>query len=391
MSLDQEIIAIMGLYNELSHLLPMAEAAMPGVSASPTPSASTTSSSLEALLRQLGVSNAGFGAAPRGGGSFPFDSQYASRVTLQFGQTGPFGAKELGNDYGMPVGTPIYTPFGGYVTTEQHGKQDWGNRIFVRDPATGLTFAVGHLSRFAQSSGYVAPGTLIGYSGGDPSDPNSGSSDGAHIEVQLIDPSGHYIDPHPWMQQLLQSGDAGLPPGTMTADGHFLIQGSHGETFYNLASLAWEKAYGTLPPWSVVEAMRASGISNLDQVQQVLWGMPSQFAGTTIGQAETVRDQANKVAQKLWGRPVPDSYIQELLSKGITTAADIQLAIEATPAAQIPKEYYQPIFDQANQTSSAIWNSPPSFQQIEAIYKTVKGDSPGQAGGGRSIGGHGAQ
>jgi hypothetical protein len=380
MSLDQEIMAIMA---SLGALGPEAIGEVASlITPSASPSAPTTQT-LDQLVQSLGigaVTGAGTTATRGGGGYFPFDQQYASDVTLQFGQTGPFGAKEVGNDYGMPVGTPIYAPFGGYISVTQEGKQGWGNRVLVRDPATGLTFGVGHLNRFGPNgtSGYVQAGQIIGYSGGAKDDPNSGSSDGAHVEVQLIDPSGHYIDPHGWMQQLLTSNDPGLPPGTLTPDGHYLLQGSQDETFYNLASLAWEKTYGTLPPWSVVAAMQQSGVTNLDQVQQILWGMPSQFAGTTLGQAETVRDAANKIAQKLWGRPVPDSYIQELLSKGITNAADIQLAIESSPAGQIPKEYYQPIFDQANTYTQGIWNSTPSPDQITSIYQ--QGPlTPGQA------------
>jgi hypothetical protein len=106
----------------------------------------------------------------------------------------------------MPVGTPIVAPFGGTITVEDHGHQDWGKRIFLH-LSNGYTFAVGHLTRFAVTSGQVSAGQVIGYSGGDPSDPSSGLSTGPHVEVQWIDSSGKFTDPAPTLSAL-QHGTA---------------------------------------------------------------------------------------------------------------------------------------------------------------------------------------
>lgn len=102
---------------------------------------------------------------------------------------------EYGQDYQVNVGTPIYSPISGTVSTEDKGKQDWGKRVivFADDTATraaGLgAFAVGHLTSFAVSSGqHVQAGQLLGYSGGAKSDPSSGDSSGPHVEPQFFGP-----------------------------------------------------------------------------------------------------------------------------------------------------------------------------------------------------------
>ena len=109
---------------------------------------------------------------------------------------------EYGQDYAVPVGTPIFSPIAGIVATEDMGKQDWGKRLFVH-AQSGLSFAVGHLTAFvAQAGQSVQAGQLIGYSGGATSDPSSGVSTGPHVEVQFLNQAGHYLDPRSLGAQL---------------------------------------------------------------------------------------------------------------------------------------------------------------------------------------------
>lgn len=104
---------------------------------------------------------------------------------------------EYGQDYAVPVGTPVYSPVAGTIGTQDLGKQAWGKRVFVNvtDPlvkAAGIAqFAIGHLTSFAVSPGQtVQPGQLLGYSGGATSDPSSGDSTGPHVEPQFLSKSG---------------------------------------------------------------------------------------------------------------------------------------------------------------------------------------------------------
>ena len=117
---------------------------------------------------------------------------------------------EYGQDYAVPVGTPIYSPVSGYASTEDLGKLAWGKRVFVH-AANGLSFAVGHMTQFVVSAGqYINAGDLLGYSGGAASDPSSGESTGPHVETQFFNwgsgsaaPTnpGHYVDPRNVFQQ----------------------------------------------------------------------------------------------------------------------------------------------------------------------------------------------
>jgi hypothetical protein len=102
---------------------------------------------------------------------------------------------EYGQDYAVPVGTPIYSPVAGIFATEDKGKKDWGKRAFVH-ASNGLSFAVGHLTAFAAVAGQkIAVGQLIGYSGGAVNDPSSGVSTGPHVETQFFTAAGNYINP----------------------------------------------------------------------------------------------------------------------------------------------------------------------------------------------------
>lgn len=121
-------------------------------------------------------------------------------VTLRFGDAGPAGETELGTDVGVPQGTGVVTPFSGVVTlVEDKGKLDWGKRVLVKidsGPLQGMTYGVGHLTDFAVSLGqHVDAQQLVGHSGGDPADPSSGESTGQHVEFQLLNSAGRFVDP----------------------------------------------------------------------------------------------------------------------------------------------------------------------------------------------------
>lgn len=126
---------------------------------------------------------------------------------------------EYGNDFATAVGKPIYSPVAGVFGAEQSGKQAWGNRGIVY-ASSGLSFAAGHLTSFAKAPGdKVKVGDLIGYTGGAPSDPNSGNTTGPHVELQFFQGPLHsaasYLDPQnvPGFAQLEQIIFGGAPAG----------------------------------------------------------------------------------------------------------------------------------------------------------------------------------
>lgn len=124
----------------------------------------------------------------------------AWKITLRFGETGPFGGTEVGTDVGVPQGTAVLTPWAGTVTlVEDKGKLDWGKRVLIHideGPLQGLTYGAGHLTQASVVQGQkLRAGTVVGLSGGDPSDPSSGGSTGQHVEFQFLDAAGRWLDP----------------------------------------------------------------------------------------------------------------------------------------------------------------------------------------------------
>jgi murein DD-endopeptidase MepM/ murein hydrolase activator NlpD len=131
---------------------------------------------------------------------------------------------EYGQDYAVPVGTPIYSPVAGIVGTEDKGKQAWGKRVIVNAQA-GYSFAVGHLTQFVVTAGQkVKAGQLIGYSGGALSDPSSGVSTGPHVETQFFQMTRKgvtYIDPRTvfgqfasWEAAIFNGGGSSVSPSS---------------------------------------------------------------------------------------------------------------------------------------------------------------------------------
>lgn len=175
---------------------------------------------------QLSSSQQQFVASSTANVPSPFDAKYASQITLDYGQ-GWGGETEEGVDYGMPVGTMLYSPFAGTIQVEDDGKQNWGKRVFVKLD-NGYTFAIGHMTQFDVTNGQrVNPGDLLGLSGGDPSDPSSGYSSGPHVEVQWIAPDGSYQNPHSIIDKIFsgttfsaigEAGALGSGVQTPTAD-----------------------------------------------------------------------------------------------------------------------------------------------------------------------------
>ena len=115
----------------------------------------------------------------RGYLSKPFNG--SRPLTQEYGATA-FAAKAYktgfhnGNDYGMPVGTPLLAPADGKVfAVGNNGKYQYGKYIAIKHGDNFYTLSA-HLSRQVVSVGQtVKKGEVIGYSG------NTGYSTGAHL------------------------------------------------------------------------------------------------------------------------------------------------------------------------------------------------------------------
>ena len=110
------------------------------------------------------------------------------RITQLFGMNPswyPSSKGHNGIDWGCAVGTPIYAMHSGDVIRADaiDGKYSYGRQVRIQD-ARGVSI-YGHLSKLMVTAGTkVSAKQLIGYSGGNTSDPQSGFSTGAHLHAE---------------------------------------------------------------------------------------------------------------------------------------------------------------------------------------------------------------
>jgi len=104
-------------------------------------------------------------------------------VTAWFGQGGHTGGQYYAIDIGVPTGTPIYSPKGGYAWYQWN--TGGGNMVNIRHPESGgsLTTVLAHLSRLNIPTDGVArwvnKNQIIGWSGA------SGVVTGPHLHWQM--------------------------------------------------------------------------------------------------------------------------------------------------------------------------------------------------------------
>ena len=101
-----------------------------------------------------------------------------------------------GIDYGTPVGTPILAAYQGEVSVvgPRMLNDPYGRHLRIQrqaydrwDESRLFTMIYGHLSQVdVVVNQYVNTGDQIGLSGGDPSDPLAGKSDGPHLHFGII-------------------------------------------------------------------------------------------------------------------------------------------------------------------------------------------------------------
>lgn len=124
----------------------------------------------------------------------------AGPISQGFGPTNepldaPYGGYahfNKGNDYAVPVGTPVQAVVGGKVIAAGPSEEGWGIRVWVQAP-DGTIHNYGHLSEAGVQVGQtVQPGQVIAKSG------NTGKSTGPHLSYDVWRPGAQgneYLDP----------------------------------------------------------------------------------------------------------------------------------------------------------------------------------------------------
>jgi hypothetical protein len=141
---------------------------------------------------------------------YPFSGNFP--ITQHFGENpqvyAPFGLPgHDGVDFGLPVGTAVLAAADGTISSV--GVDAHGYGLNVRIQHAGFLTLYGHLSlATAVAKQVVKAGEMIGYSGGQPGNPNSGFSSGAHLHLELRIPGqgapGYKtgaLDPEPFLTQ----------------------------------------------------------------------------------------------------------------------------------------------------------------------------------------------
>jgi murein DD-endopeptidase MepM/ murein hydrolase activator NlpD len=100
-----------------------------------------------------------------------------------------------GVDVAMPVGTPLYAIADGTV---EYGRNEIAGLYasFTSDKFPGLAFKLVHLSQGLAEPGTkreVKQGEVIGWSGGEKGNPNSGRSTGPHLHLGIKGESGNWL------------------------------------------------------------------------------------------------------------------------------------------------------------------------------------------------------
>ena len=328
----------------------------------------------------------------------PFPSNYFQSPSLSFGEQWS-GETEEGEDYPMPEGTQLITPVGGTIELQDDGDRNWGKRVLVVMP-NGWKFSIGHMMDFAVSDGQVVnPGEVLGTSGGGPQSSSPGFSSGPHIEVQFIDPSGQFVDPHGYLQEVFQgttyaswAGGAFITSTQIpaqprqslarTPDGRLIDYNTPEGTWYHTVDQAWQSIYGQHAPLQAAIDFRNSGIKTVDQLQNALYALPSSIPGVNIGTYKQFSSMIQGQAQKSFGRPVPESLMRQLYSQGIRTSSDIRLWFESHPSSSIPADDYQNIYDSAASWTRQIWNDVPHPDDVSHIWQQSGGYTPNLQGSG---------
>ena len=320
----------------------------------------------------------------------PFPAQFFNNPSYQgnnYGQPKPPGVYwggwqwHQGQDYGVPQGTPLSFPFAGKIVATGYDPHGYGNYVTVEFGDQGLRMTYAHLSYVGVKDGEtIAPGASVGLSGG--SGPGSGISTGAHLLVVLQDARGNPIDPRPLLQQVYSGATLGQleklgvgSTGTTNAggsyttpDGHVIWPGTPDDAAYNMVADPYKKYYGTMPPWSMVMAMRQQGIQNTEQMAAVAANWPSDIPGVTFAQRENIYNNASSIAIKKFGRPIPDSLVKQLAQQGLTSASEIQLWFDTHTSDDIPKADYQQIYDAANPAFQSTYGDSPSPEYIGYLW-----------------------
>lgn len=147
-----------------------------------------SASSIEGSMQDLEAS----------GGSLP-SSKLTSRYGMRKHPILGYNKMHMGNDYPMPVGTPVSVVQPGVVANAGFRNNGYGNQVKVDHPG-GVSSFYAHLDSVnVQPGQQISPGTVIGKVG------STGQSTGPHLHFE-VDVNGKTTDPTPYQDKIFRFG-----------------------------------------------------------------------------------------------------------------------------------------------------------------------------------------
>ncbi|MEP7191576.1 MAG: peptidoglycan DD-metalloendopeptidase family protein [Actinomycetota bacterium] len=142
-----------------------------------------------------GTSRPPFQSPPGNSGGF-LSFPVSGRVSQEFHPRGSSLGYHPGIDFAVNLGTPVYAAAAGEViiTSPDALSGGYGNRVIIDHGyvrGVDLTTTYNHLTRWVVSSGHVARGQIVGYSG------NTGFSTGPHLHFEARE-NGEPVNPRLW-------------------------------------------------------------------------------------------------------------------------------------------------------------------------------------------------
>ena len=316
----------------------------------------------------------------------PFNPAFIGNVSQAFGQNG-----EVGVDIAMGQGNTLVAPMAGTVTEIQRYGQNGSPWNYVRVQLdNGWSYAIGHLSFVNVMPGQrINPGSLLGTSGGVVGqDTAPGHSTGPHIEYQLIDPRGHYVNPYPFLQQLMKGASFGslmaqfgsgiYGAGITIAQQRLMQQGIYDpelHTFYERANTVFRTYFGREP--TDQELIDIVGHGNDEaSIETYVRSMPSHVPGIAMGDYTDLRKIANSVSQKIYGHDSNDQIVKSLYDSQATTPSAVNFyysQLPFQPGKDVSPIIYDQVYKSAAAYSQAVWNQEPHPVDLQAIYNAAGG------------------
>jgi len=130
--------------------------------------------------------------------SVPVNAPVSSEFGMRFHPIWQQWILHAGIDFAADCGSPVYAAAGGDVimATPEYASGGYGNRLVIDHGLQGggvdLTTTYNHLTRFVVTSGSVARGQLVAYSG------TTGTSTGCHLHFETRQ-DGTPVNPRRWL------------------------------------------------------------------------------------------------------------------------------------------------------------------------------------------------